>query len=151
MSDNEITTLYRALLDAWNARDAGRYASIFAVDGHVVGFDGSQVDGCDAIESSMRQIFEHHKTGTYAGIVRELQQLAPGVAMLRAVAGMTPYGEQDLKPELNAIQTLVAVKQDESWRIAMFQNTPAAFHGRPEEVLKLTDELRAGRETTSRS
>ena len=31
------------------------------------------------------------------------------------------------------------------WRAAMFQNTPAAFHGRPDEVKKLTDELRASR------
>jgi hypothetical protein len=58
---------------------------------------------------------------------------------------MIPYGQQDLKPELNAIQTLVAVKRDDHWRGAMFQNTPAAFHGRPHEVKKLTDELRASR------
>jgi uncharacterized protein (TIGR02246 family) len=74
-----------------------------------------------------------------------VQPLASGVAMLRAVAGMIPHGEQDLKPELNAIQTLVAVKRDDAWRAAMFQNTPAAFHGRPEDAKKLTDELRANR------
>jgi uncharacterized protein (TIGR02246 family) len=77
--------------------------------------------------------------------VRQVQPLASGVAMLRAVAGMIPHGEQDLKPELNAIQTLVAVKGDDGWRAAMFQNTPAAFHGRPEDAKKLSDELRANR------
>jgi len=28
------------------------------------------------------------------------------------------------------------------WRIALFQNTPAAFHGRPEAAKKLSAELR---------
>jgi uncharacterized protein (TIGR02246 family) len=145
MSDNDVETLYRAILDAWNTRDADRYAAAFIDDGHAVGFDGSQLEGRDAIGSSLRSIFAHHQTGTYVGIVRQVQQLAPGVALLRSVAGMIPHGERDLKPELNAIQTLLAVKRDDAWRAAMFQNTPAAFHGRPDEVKKLTDELRASR------
>ena len=32
---------------------------------------------------------------------------------------------------------------DGQWRIALFQNTPAQFHGRPEAAEALTDELRA--------
>lgn len=43
---------------------------------------------------------------------------------------------------VNAIQTLVTVKHDGQWRIAVFQNTPAAFHGRPELRDRLTEELR---------
>ena len=145
MSDGEVEKLYRTILEAWNVRDADRYAAAFMDDGQAVGFDGSQLDGRDAIASSLRSIFTDHQTGKYVGIVRQVQPLAPGVAMLRAVAGMIPHGEQDLKPELNAIQTLVAVKRDDAWRAAMFQTTPAAFHGRPEDVKKLTDELRANR------
>lgn len=45
-------------------------------------------------------------------------------------------------PERNAIQTLVAGLQQRVWRIEMFHNTPAAFHGRPEAVEALTRELR---------
>jgi len=37
---------------------------------------------------------------------------------------------------------MVVVKSDGQWRIAVFQNTPAQFHGRPELVKKMTDELR---------
>ena len=43
----------------------------------------------------------------------------------------------------NAIQSLVAVKQGTDWKIALFQNTPAQFHGRPEVAEALTEELRA--------
>jgi len=55
---------------------------------------------------------------------------------------MVPPGKSDLNPAVNAVQTLVAARQDSRWRIAVFQNTPAAFHGRPELSERLTEELR---------
>jgi hypothetical protein len=55
---------------------------------------------------------------------------------------MVPPGATDIKPEVNAIQVLVAVRRDGVWRVAHFQNTPAAFHGRPEAAKALTEELR---------
>jgi uncharacterized protein (TIGR02246 family) len=63
--------------------------------------------------------------------------------MLGAVAGLVPAGKSDLNPQLNAIQTLVAKREDGGWRILQFQNTPAQFHGRPEDAEALTNELRA--------
>jgi hypothetical protein len=56
---------------------------------------------------------------------------------------MVPPGASDINPATNAVQSLVAVRREGVWRIALFHNTPAAFHGRPEESEKLTDELRA--------
>ena len=55
---------------------------------------------------------------------------------------MVPPGQTDLNPAVNAIQTLVAAKRNNRWLIAMYQNTPAAFHGRPDIAQALTDELR---------
>ena len=81
-------------------------------------------------------------TAAYVGKVREVRFLTPAVALLRAVVGMLPHGQTDLNPATNAIQSLVAVKKDGNWRIALFQNTPAQFHGRPEAVEQLTEELR---------
>jgi hypothetical protein len=49
----------------------------------------------------------------------------------------------DINPAVNAVQSLLAVKQDGRWRIALLQNTPAAFHGRPDLSDQLTAELRA--------
>jgi len=37
---------------------------------------------------------------------------------------------------------LIAQKNSDEFSIAVFQNTPAAFHGRPELSEKLTEELR---------
>ncbi len=57
------------------------------------------------------------------------------------LAGMTPPGKKEINPAVNAIHSLVAVKQDHAWQIALFQNTPAQFHGRPELAQALTEEL----------
>jgi len=62
--------------------------------------------------------------------------------VLRAVVGMIPSGGSDIEPARNAHQTLVAAKQDGEWRIVLFQNTPAQFHGRPDLAERLTRELR---------
>ena len=140
--ESAVESLYRALLERWNERDAGGYAALFAEDGSVVGFDGSQVDGRAEIGSHLRGIFGDHPTAAYVAIVREVRRLAPEVALLRAVVGMVPPGGSDLNPAANAVQSLVAARLDGRWRIALFQNTPAAFHGRPEASEQLTEELR---------
>jgi uncharacterized protein (TIGR02246 family) len=140
--ESEIRSLYQKLLASWNRRSSEDFASLFAEDGNVVGFDGSMNNGRSEIESDLRRIFGDHQPAAFVGKVRDVRFLAPEVAILRAVAGMVPPGQSDLKPEVNAIQTLVAARQDGQWRIAVFQNTPAAFHGRPELSEKLIEELR---------
>ena len=141
-SEIEVRELYQQLLDSWNRRDADAFASLFAEDGHVIGFDGSQMAGQAEIASTLSQIFAHHPTGSYVSKVRDVRLLSPDVALLRAVVGMAPHGQSDINPTLNAHQTLIAMKQDDQWRITLFQNTPAQFHGRPDLVQQLTEELR---------
>ena len=142
-SIDEVRTLYQRLLDAWNAQDASTYAELFAPAGSIVGFDGSPVDGRAAIEAHLRGIFGHHRTASYVGIVREVRPLGDGAVLLRAVAGMIPPGKTDINPATNAVQSLVAVRDGGRWSVALFHNTPAAFHGRPEAAEALTAELRA--------
>jgi uncharacterized protein (TIGR02246 family) len=141
--DQEVRGIYRQLLEAWNKTNARDYALLFASDGNLIGFDGSQVSGQLDIGAHVSAIFAHHQTGTYVSIVREVRSIASDVAILTAVAGMTPAGKDDINPDLNAVQTVVAVQKSGAWRIALFQNTPAAYHGRPDDAKKLTAELRA--------
>ena len=72
-----------------------------------------------------------------------MRPLASGVVLFRTVAGMVPPGGSDIVPDKNAVQALVALETADGWRIAHFQNTPAAFDGRPEEAEALSAELRA--------
>jgi uncharacterized protein (TIGR02246 family) len=144
-SDEDRTAaaaLYADLLGAWNTADAGELVRDFADDGEVIGFDGSTLTGRAAVEAEMRRVFADHRTGRYVGIVREVVPLGPDVAVVRAVAGVVPAGASEVRPELNSVQRLIAVRRDGAWRIALYHNTPAQFHGRPELVESLTDELR---------
>jgi uncharacterized protein (TIGR02246 family) len=52
--------IYRRLLEAWNTQDANAFASLFAADARVVGFDGSQMDGRDTIQSELGAIFAQY-------------------------------------------------------------------------------------------
>ena len=141
--DRELRALYAALLGAWNGRDANAFAALFAPDGGSIGFDGSEMFGRDAIAAGLGEIFESHMTATYVAKVRSVEPLAEGAALLRAVVGMVPPDGDDILAAVNAAQTLVASQRDGRWEIALFQNTRAAYHGRPEAVDALTEELRA--------
>ncbi|MCD0484401.1 SgcJ/EcaC family oxidoreductase [Streptacidiphilus sp. ASG 303] len=137
-----VRELYRALLEGWDARDADAMAAPFAEDGEVIGFDGSRHCGRAGIAADMAHLFAHHTTPSYVAKVRDVRLLGPDTALLHAVAGLVPAGESDLKPELNALQTVVAARTGGQWRIVLLQNTPAQFHGRPELRDALTAELR---------
>lgn len=140
--ESEVRTLYGQLLDAWNGRSSRKFAALFAEEATVVGFDGSLMNGPAEIEGALNQIFADHPTAAYIGKIREVRFLTPEVALLRAVVGMVPSGQSDLNPAVNAIQSLVAMKGKDEWRITLFQNTPAQFHGRPDLADALTQELR---------
>lgn len=137
-----VAALYQQLLHSWNRRDAEGFATLFDDEGHSIGFDGSPMTGRTEIAATLGQIFADHVTATYVAKIRAVRFLAPDVALLRAVVGMVPPGQSDINPAVNALQTIVAVKHDDGWRIALLQNTPAQFHGRPEMAEALTRELR---------
>ncbi|MDR7074386.1 SgcJ/EcaC family oxidoreductase [Fictibacillus barbaricus] len=140
-TEKKVQDLYLNFLDAWNDRSARGMADYFIADGEMIGFDGSQVNGREDVYSHLHPIFENHPTPPYFGKVKSISFLSEDAALLRAIAGMMPEGKTELVPELNTHQTLIAVKSDGEWRIKLFQNTPAQFHGRPELVEQMTAEL----------
>ncbi len=133
--------LYTALLDAWNRRDAHAFAAGFTPTGIAIGFDGSQMNGRAAIEAELARVFTDHQTASYVAKVRAVVRISRDAVLVHAVAGMTPPGTSALNRATNAVQAMVAVREGEALRIALFQNTPAALHGRPELGEQLTAEL----------
>jgi len=140
---NHIRDLYERMIAGWNAGDAAAMTRDFADDGQIVGFDGSEVSGRERIASYLAGIFTDHKVASYVTLVREVRELAPHVVLLRAHAGMVPPGKSEINRATNAVQTLIAVKHGDRWQIALFQNTPAAWHGREDDANALTAELQA--------
>ena len=138
----EIKTLYHNLIHAWNNRDAKSMADQFTTQGELIGFDGSQASGRNTIYSHLEPIFAEHPTPPFISVIKDVHFLGPEVAMLRAIVGMIPPGKTELETDLNAHQTLIAVKEKDGWKIKLFQNTPAQFHGRPDLVERMTEELK---------
>ena len=146
MSSNDETAvrqLYDDLLRRWNASDAKGFASLFMPDAVCVGFDGTEYLSAAEIETQLGAIFRDHPVASYVWAVREVRPLGDGVALLRGVAGMVPPRADRIKPERNAVQLLLACRDDGRWRIAAYQNTPARYDGRPEAGESLTRELQA--------
>ena len=141
-SDHPIGRLYEQILIAWNQQDATAMAAYFEEDGNLVGYDGSQADSRATIEDHLRPIFADHPTAAYVAKVREIRMLSSNVGILRAVVGMIPPNSDDVNPAGNTIQTLVAVQNADGWQSTLFQSTPAAWHGRPQDSAALTEELR---------
>jgi uncharacterized protein (TIGR02246 family) len=142
-AERDTRELYRQLLETWNKRNARDFALLFAPDGNIVGFDGTQAFGQIEIGAHLSEVFSHHQTARYVSIVREVRAITDGATILSAVAGMVPPDKDDINPEVNSVQTIVAVRKSGTWKIGLFQNTPAAYHGRPGDAKKLTEELRA--------
>jgi uncharacterized protein (TIGR02246 family) len=143
MGENEVRTLYDTLITAWNDHDGSAMAAPFAEDGVIIGFDGSVSSGSQAIGSEMATIFADHETGCYAVKVTSVRELGQHAVILRAIAGLVPPGRTAINPETNSHQSVVAERQHSQWRIVLFQNTPAQFHGRPSLVEEMTRELQA--------
>jgi uncharacterized protein (TIGR02246 family) len=140
-TQRQIESAYQALLSAWNRRRADVFAALFTEDGVAVGFDGSQMNGRTDIATTLDAIFQSQPTGTYVSQVREVKEIARGVSLLRAVVGMVPPDDFEINPGVNAVQSVVFVRQGDEVKIALLHNTPAAFHGRRELADALTREL----------
>ncbi|WP_174613011.1 SgcJ/EcaC family oxidoreductase [Virgibacillus ihumii] len=139
---DDIIELYNNLISAWNNRDAEGMADKFSDEGVQIGFDGSKLIGKQDILAHLAPIFESHPTAPFVTKIKGVRKLGTDTALLHAIAGMVPPGKSDIEPSVNAHQTLIAVKSGSEWRVELFQNTPAQFHGRPELVEEMTEELR---------
>ena len=145
-----VSWLYEQLISSWDKRDAKEYSQLFTDEANLIGFDGSTYEDRLQIKVELGAIFENHPTPHYVTSIQSVRLLTPEVGLLRAYAGMRPQDQTELDPNLNAIQTMVAVKQNGRWSIASFQNTPAAFHGHPELAEKMTEELNEVLKETSK-
>jgi uncharacterized protein (TIGR02246 family) len=143
MSENEVRALYDTLITGWNDHDGTAMAALFADDGVVIGFDGSLSSGQQMIDTEMSNIFADHVTARYAVKVKAVRPLGQHAMILRAIAGLVPPDQTAIRRETNSHQTVVAEDRDGQWRIVLFQNTPAQFHGRPHLVEEMTRELQA--------
>jgi len=141
-AEEQLRALYHQVHEAWNAQSGKDFAAPFAEDGKTIGYDGSVHDGRERIASDLEAVFADHQTARYVGVVKSVRMIGDSAAVLHAIAGLVPRGSNEVNAAVNSHQTLTACKDaDGVWRIVLFQNTPAQFHGRPELLEDMTEQL----------
>lgn len=142
---NEVRALYRATMDGWNQGSAEAFAAPFTADADFVAFDGARFRGKDEIIRFHAPLFDKWLKGTrLVGDVTDVRFVAPDVAIVHALGGTVMRGKDKPSPERDSIQTLVAVKRDDRWQLAAFQNTrvrPIGQNGLGTLMWLLTDPI----------
>ncbi len=126
-----VRGLYQQLMDGWNQGSGAAFAAVFTEDGDLVAFDGTHFKGRQEIASSHQQLFDKWMKGTrLVGQVKDVRFLSHDVALMHAVGSTVMRGKSEPSPERDSIQTLVATRQGDEWRLAAFQNTRVRPIGR---------------------
>jgi uncharacterized protein (TIGR02246 family) len=119
-----IRALFAQLQDAWARADADAYVAAFTDDADYVVFDGTHLRG-------RREIADAHvplwngilKGSTLVGVSSSIQFLTADVALVHGKGAVRKRREKKPSKRSLSVQTLVAVRQDGTWRFAAFQNT----------------------------
>lgn len=122
--ESAVRALYEQLMNGWNEGSGERFATPFAEDGDLIGFDGTHIHGRKEIASFHQPLFDKWLKGTrLVGEIKSVRFVNPDVAIMHAIGGTVMRGKSDPSPERASIQTLVATKREDQWRLAAFQNT----------------------------
>jgi uncharacterized protein (TIGR02246 family) len=126
-----LHALYARTMDGWNQGSGPAFAASWAADGHLIGFDGTHFTSREEIARFHEDLLRTHLQGTrLVGRVTGVTFPAPDVAVLHARGGTIMAGGSEPAPERDPIQTLVAVRSDDGWRLVAFQNTRVRPMGR---------------------
>jgi uncharacterized protein (TIGR02246 family) len=126
-----VRDLYRQLMDGWNQGSGAAFAAVFTDDGDLVAFDGTHLKGRAQIADVQQKLFDKYLKGTrLVGSVEQVRFTGPDTAVLHALGNTVMRRKSRPSPERASIQTLVAVRAEEGWRLAAFQNTRVRPMGR---------------------
>jgi uncharacterized protein (TIGR02246 family) len=118
-----IRLLMDRMRDTWAAGDAIGYADCFSQDSDYVTYNGMHLHGRDENAELHGAAFRSVLKGTrLSARIESLAFLAPGVALIHTEGAGAKRGRES-SSRRKSIQTLVAAKQDQQWRIRSFQNT----------------------------
>jgi uncharacterized protein (TIGR02246 family) len=127
----QVRALYTLAMDGWNLASGAAFAAPFAADAEFVAFDGERFHGREEIARFHDAEFKTQLRGTrLVGEVTDARFLASDVAVMHASGGTVPRGKSAPAPERHSIQTLVAVRRNNEWKIVAFQNTRVRPIGR---------------------
>jgi uncharacterized protein (TIGR02246 family) len=116
----------RQMEEGWNTKSGALFARPFAEDADYVVINGMSFRGRAAIAETHQRIFETiFKDSTISLSVKQLRFLRPDVAVAH-INGRNRTRASGEEREVEAIITLVMVREAGAWKIAAFQNTQVA-------------------------
>ncbi|MGB3473455.1 MAG: SgcJ/EcaC family oxidoreductase [Mycobacterium sp.] len=121
MTDDEaaIRELLAQQVAGWNSGDPAAYAAVFTPDADYVTFLGARHQGREAIATSYGPLFAKLLRGSRLELeVCGLRFVTPDVALIHCYAVVTKKA-----PGRTRINTSVAVRTGDGWRLASSQNT----------------------------
>ena len=119
-----VAGLTQRLVVAWSHHDADAFADLFVDDGTMI-LPGVFRNGRAEIRDYMAQAFENEYKGSQVtGQPLGLRFLAPDVAVLLTEGGVLAPGDTEVTDDRAIRATWLAVKRDEKWQLASYQNSP---------------------------
>jgi len=117
-----IRSLIDGMCDTWAAGNATGYAECFSEDSDYVTYNGMHLHGREENAKLHGAAFRGVLKGTSLAVrIESLAFLSPDVALIHTTGAGARRG-QESSPRRKSIQTLVAVKQHQQWKIRAFQN-----------------------------
>ncbi len=145
-TSQEGMALLRAMVAAWNRRDADSFSDHCAEGGRLVGFDGWTLDGRGAIKDGLGRVFEARQS---RGMVAAARSVVLPATDLMVVGGLVAMVGAGGKAGPQGIFTMVALRKAGAWKALSFQMTGSSFQGRPELAQALAREIEAARTRNS--
>ena len=119
-----ITDVLHRVDAAWAANDADAFADLYRADGTVV-LPGRNLVGREAIRADMKEKY----AGVYRGTTsrndaESIRLLGSDAAVVVGLSGIMAPGERTVAPEFQRRATWVLSRQDGTWLVDAYHNSP---------------------------
>lgn len=120
----EIAAVPGRLVSAWAAHDAEAFSQLFTPDGVLI-LPGVYKRGRDEIRQFMEAGYAGPYKGTsVTGTPLDIKPLGTGAFALLTVGGVLEPGEKEVSTKQAIRASWILVKDDGTWRLAVYQNSP---------------------------
>jgi uncharacterized protein (TIGR02246 family) len=122
--EEKLRGLVQQIVEGWSNANGGMIASVYTADGTLVAGDGTVTRGPGEIARYHDRQFQNFLKGTRLTVaVRSVHFLSEDVALMQTEGGILWPGQQQLAPGNSGVQSFIAVREDGTWRVRLFQNT----------------------------
>ncbi len=121
--EDAVRSLFEQMVEGWNEGSGEAFAAPFADMVDFIAFDGTHVTAKAQIASGHQELFDRWLKGSRLTGEASVRFLTGDVALVLGRGGTVMRGRARPAPERDSIQTLVAVRGADGWKLTSFHNT----------------------------